>query len=100
MILFNLLILYFCIMFISGLNTIIFRIKNKDFSADFKNCYCENCGHKLKFWESNLPIINYIILKGKCRYCNIKINKYHIKSELIYGYFIYLIIIIIYIKVI
>lgn len=30
---------------------------------------CGSCGHKLNFFEDMLPIANYIINKGKCRYC-------------------------------
>ena len=35
--------------------------------------YCTKCNHKLA-WYDNIPLISYILLKGKCRYCNKKIS--------------------------
>lgn len=29
---------------------------------------CPNCGHKIRFWE-NIPVISYLLLKGKCSSC-------------------------------
>ena len=35
-------------------------------------CVCDNCGEPIKpFYQ--LPIISYILCKGRCKYCNIKI---------------------------
>ena len=34
---------------------------------------CDNCGHILS-WYDLIPIISYIILKGRCRYCNEKVS--------------------------
>jgi prepilin signal peptidase PulO-like enzyme (type II secretory pathway) len=33
---------------------------------------CPDCGKKLSFWE-NLPLISYVLLRGKCRGCDKKI---------------------------
>ena len=30
---------------------------------------CPNCGHKIRAWE-NIPIISWLILKGRCSNCN------------------------------
>lgn len=35
--------------------------------------HCTKCNHKLA-WYDNIPLISYILLKGKCRYCNKKIS--------------------------
>lgn len=80
-----LIFLYFNIMLSSGFLTLLFRIKHKDFSNDWYNCYCDNCGIRLKFWMANLPIINYILLKGKCKYCGNEINKFHPILEIVLG---------------
>lgn len=45
---------------------------------------CISCKHKLK-WYDNLPIISWVSLHGKCRYCKTKIGKAEIFSELSLG---------------
>ena len=34
---------------------------------------CPHCGHKIRAWE-NIPIISYLILKGRCSGCGAKIS--------------------------
>jgi len=34
---------------------------------------CPKCNHKLT-WRENIPIFGWIILRGKCRFCNCKIS--------------------------
>ena len=41
---------------------------------------CLHCGHKLK-WYENIPIISWIVLKGKCKKCGAKIGSLEIISE-------------------
>ena len=42
---------------------------------------CLSCHHQLK-WYDNLPIISWLTLKGKCRYCHKKIGVAELLSEL------------------
>ena len=42
---------------------------------------CINCGEKLK-WFDNIPIISWLLLRGKCRNCKAKIGYAEILSEL------------------
>src|SRR5437879_2572812 len=35
--------------------------------------HCTNCKKPLKPWH-NIPIISYLVLKGKCAYCKAKIS--------------------------
>ncbi len=42
---------------------------------------CLHCQKSLK-WYDNLPIISYLILRGKCRYCHHQIGRLEILSEL------------------
>jgi len=86
-----LVLLYFNIMLASGTITLIYRLYYRKIPKDNYNCYCDNCKHILKMWESNLPIINYIILKGKCRYCNKKIDLDYLIFELLLGYLFFII---------
>ena len=46
--------------------------------------YCSNCGKKINFYE-RIPILSYILIKGKCKECNKKINKTYIFLEVIVG---------------
>lgn len=45
---------------------------------------CLKCGYKLK-WYDNIPIISWLILKGKCRKCHKKIGIGEIISEFSIG---------------
>jgi prepilin signal peptidase PulO-like enzyme (type II secretory pathway) len=46
--------------------------------------HCDQCNHNLKLIEV-LPFIGFIINKGRCRYCNEKIDNKYIIYELIGG---------------
>lgn len=48
--------------------------------------YCPTCNHKLKFWDL-IPILSYVFLKGKCRYCHQKIGTRYILIETFSGLF-------------
>ena len=49
-----------------------------------KRSYCPNCNHKLSFWDM-IPILSYIFLGGKCRYCKNKIRIRYLLLEIITG---------------
>lgn len=88
---------YLNCMLASGIYTMLYRHFNKEIPKNIKKCYCDKCLHELKFWEANLPIINYIILKGKCSYCKEPIDKKQFLFELIIGYNLTLIIGVLYV---
>ena len=46
--------------------------------------YCPNCNHKLGFLDL-IPIISYVVLKGKCRYCKNKIRPRYLILEMLSG---------------
>jgi leader peptidase (prepilin peptidase)/N-methyltransferase len=52
----------------SFLNVCIFRIP-EGISVVSPPSSCSNCGHRLYFRDM-IPVVNYIITKGRCRYCN------------------------------
>lgn len=56
----------------SFLNVCIFRIPLEE-SIVFSPSHCADCGKKLK-WYDMFPIISWIVLKGKCRFCGSKIS--------------------------
>ena len=46
--------------------------------------HCDMCGKPLKPYDM-IPIVSFIVLKGKCRYCHKKIDRWAFFSELILG---------------
>ena len=49
-----------------------------------KRSVCLKCGYKLK-WYDNIPIISWLLLKGKCRECKEKIGIAEILAEVLTG---------------
>ena len=50
----------------------------------FKPGYCDKCSHTLKFYEK-IPIISFIMQRGRCNYCHQKISLIYIIHELASG---------------
>lgn len=44
-----------------------------DMSFSLPASHCMHCNHQLK-WYDNIPLLSYIFLRGKCRYCQAKIS--------------------------
>ena len=56
----------------SFLGLCFWRIPNNE-SVIYPRSYCPNCNAKIKYFD-NIPLISWIILKGKCRNCSAKIS--------------------------
>ncbi len=56
----------------SFLNVCIYRIPRRK-SILFPRSFCPKCGAKISFYD-NIPLLSYIILKGRCRNCKGKIS--------------------------
>ncbi|MCK4520855.1 prepilin peptidase [Candidatus Parcubacteria bacterium] len=71
-------IIFYIFVFIFGLtvgsflNCVIYRLEKKE-SALKGRSYCPHCKHQLA-WYDLIPVLSFIILKGKCRYCYKKIS--------------------------
>ena len=52
----------------SFLNVCVYRIPS-GISIVSPPSRCGSCGHKLNFFKDMLPLVNYIVNKGRCRYC-------------------------------
>lgn len=82
-------IVYKIIFFIFGLvfgsfyNVVGLRLCKNE-SLVYPPSHCDNCNHKLKFYE-NIPVLSYIFLKGKCKKCKKKISIFYPVIELITG---------------
>lgn len=65
----------------SFINVIIYRLPNH-LSLVSPSSHCIKCNHKLA-WYDNIPLLSYIILGGKCRYCKEKISPQYFIVELL-----------------
>ena len=59
------------------------RLSN-DESIISPGSHCPRCNYSLK-WYDNIPVISYILLKGKCRKCNSKIPISYLVVEIVTG---------------
>ncbi|MDY4426858.1 MAG: prepilin peptidase, partial [Helicobacter sp.] len=66
-------------------NVLIFRIP-QNMSIVLPFSFCPKCKKNLYFADK-IPIVSYLILGGKCRYCNEKIPKWYLLSEVLGGVF-------------
>lgn len=68
----------------SFLNVCIYRIpRNISIIKPFS--FCPNCGNPIKPWH-NIPIISFILLRGRCAYCSSKISFRYPLVEAINGF--------------
>lgn len=56
----------------SFLNSVIYRLETGE-SLLLKRSYCPNCRHQLS-WYDLIPVLSFLFLKGRCRYCSQKIS--------------------------
>ena len=78
-------ILIFCIGTLTGsfFTLAIYRIPLKK-DITHERSFCPNCNHKLSFFDL-IPILSYIFLGGKCRYCKQKIRPRYLLIEILSG---------------
>jgi leader peptidase (prepilin peptidase)/N-methyltransferase len=67
----------------SFINAWVWRIEN-DLSVAKGRSMCPHCKHKLA-WYDLVPVLSYVALKGKCRYCKAKISRQYPIIELTTG---------------
>jgi prepilin signal peptidase PulO-like enzyme (type II secretory pathway) len=82
-------ILFYFLIFIFGLavgsflNCIIYRLQKEE-SFLLKRSYCPNCKKALG-WQDLIPVLSFVFLKGKCRYCQRPISWQYPLVELVTG---------------
>ena len=57
----------------SFLNVVILRLPDRNQSIVFPASHCPRCSAKLA-WYENIPVLSYLILRGKCRHCRTTIS--------------------------
>ena len=65
----------------SFLNVVIFRIPEEGASIVFPSSHCPGCRTNLH-WYDNIPIVGFILLRGRCRYCRMAISRQYPLVEL------------------
>lgn len=65
----------------SLLNVCIIRIPREE-SVVWPPSHCRSCSHHISWWE-NIPLVSYIILKGRCRDCKRPISVQYPLVELL-----------------
>ena len=71
------------ICFGSFLNVVIDRIPQKK-SIFFPRSHCEKCHKKIAFYDL-IPLVSFLVLQGKCRYCKARIGIRTFIIELLSG---------------
>ncbi len=71
------------LIFGSFANVCIYRMP-RNMSIVKPNSHCTNCNNFIK-WYDNIPVLSYILLKGKCRNCGSKISLRYPLIEFICG---------------
>ena len=67
----------------SFLNVVAVRLSREE-SIIWPGSHCDSCNHKLK-WYENIPIISYLVQKGRCNSCGAKIPISSLLIEVITG---------------
>jgi leader peptidase (prepilin peptidase)/N-methyltransferase len=57
----------------SFLNVVILRLPQDDESIAFPGSHCPHCNQPLH-WYDNIPLLSYLVLRGKCRTCRASIS--------------------------
>jgi len=67
----------------SFLNVVIYRLPRK-LSLAYPPSHCPYCTNPVRFYD-NVPIISFLILRGRCRYCGQKISRRYLLVETLTG---------------
>jgi len=73
----------------SFLNVCIYRLPEGE-SIIWPASHCPYCKTQIK-WYDNIPLLSFILLKGRCRYCNKPISWQYPLVELLTGIFTFLV---------
>jgi len=79
----HLLVFVVGLVFGSFYNVLIYRLPRK-IPVVFERSKCPNCGSRIR-WYDNIPLISYLILRGRCRDCGGRISLQYPLVELSSG---------------
>ncbi|MCL5010594.1 MAG: prepilin peptidase [Patescibacteria group bacterium] len=81
--------MFFVVVFVFGLfvgsflNCVVYRLEVKKSFLQGRS-FCPKCRHTLA-WYDLIPVLSFVFLRGKCRYCNKKISWQYPVAELATG---------------
>ena len=86
----NDIIFYLYIFFVSAcfgsfINVVIDRIISGKKMTMTERSHCCDCGHVLSFLDL-IPILSYVLLRGKCRYCKAKFGISYLMVEILFAF--------------
>jgi leader peptidase (prepilin peptidase)/N-methyltransferase len=64
----------------SFLNVVIYRMPRGE-SIVFPGSHCPSCGRPIS-WYDNIPILSWLLLRGRCRHCKARISSRYVWVEL------------------
>ncbi len=62
-------------------NVLIYRLPRRISLVNPSRSFCPVCGHQLA-WKDNVPVVSYLLLKGRCRYCGAPISPRYLVVEI------------------
>ena len=68
----------------SFLNVVIYRVPRGLSVNDPKRSFCPSCGTTLPVWQ-NIPVLTWLIQRGKCRFCGAPIPVRYLLVEVLTG---------------
>ena len=66
----------------SFLNVVIYRLPRNKSLHDPVWSACPSCRHRIK-WYDNIPVISFILLRGRCRMCGVPISTRYLVFEVL-----------------
>lgn len=63
----------------SFLNVVVYRMPRNE-SISFPPSHCPKCGKGIA-WHDNIPIVSWLVLRGRCRHCGVKISPQYLLVE-------------------
>jgi len=63
----------------SFLNVVVWRLPRGE-SIVFPGSHCPSCGRAIR-WYDNLPILSWLLLRGRCRFCKVRISPRYLVVE-------------------
>ena len=67
----------------SFLNVVVWRLPRGE-SIVFPGSHCPGCGRAVR-WHDNVPILSWLLLRGRCRFCNGRISPRYLIIEALTG---------------
>lgn len=65
----------------SFLNAVIYRLPRNQSLRNPLWSACPHCAHRI-LWYDNLPVLSFILLRGRCRHCNAPIATHYVVIEI------------------